>query len=219
MVDKKNIILAIGNKEFNKTLSELKEYFSFTLEISNDFSKEDLKNKYHGYIIHEDIFKNPNLNSILDDNISNKVICYERDNKIIKRDYEKIYLPASLEHINTIVINNIIKKKFKHNSSVKVLDYILDKNSRKLMKDQKSLELTEKEIDLILLLSKNFFTKKKEILSRIWNYSDEADTHTVETHIYRLRKKVKKIFDDETFIKNEKEGYKIWKREINLQKN
>ncbi len=187
----------------------MKEYFSFTLEISDDFSKEDLKSKYHGYIIHEDIFKNPNLNSILDDNTSNKVICYERDNKIIKRDYEKIYLPASLEHINTIVINNIIKKKFKYNSSVKVLDYILDKNLRKLMKDQKSLELTEKEIDLILLLSKNFFTKKKEILSRIWNYSDEADTHTVETHIYRLRKKVKKIFDDETFIKNEKEGYKI----------
>ena len=114
-----------------------------------------------------------------------------------------------MEHVNTIVINNIIKKKFKYNSSVKVLDYILDKNTRKLMKDQKSLELTEKEIDLILLLSKNFFTKKKEILSRIWNYSDEADTHTVETHIYRLRKKVKKIFDDESFIKNEKEGYKI----------
>ena len=60
------------------------------------------------------------------------------------------------------------------------------------MKDQKSLELTEKEIDLILLLSKNFL-QKKEILSRIWNYSDEADTHTVETHIYRLRKKVKNI--------------------------
>ena len=163
MVDKKNIILAIGKKEFNKTLSELKEYFSFTLEISNDFSKEDLKNKYHGYIIHEDIFKNPNLNSILDDNISNKVICYERDNKIIKRDYEKIYLPASLEHINTVVINNIIKK-FKYNSSVKVLDYILDKNSRKLMKDQKSLELTEKEIDLILLLSRISLQKKGDLI-------------------------------------------------------
>ena len=51
--------------------------------------------------------------------------------------------------------------------------------------------------------------KKKEILATIWKYSDDADTHTVETHIYRLRKKIKEIFNDETFIKSEKKGYTI----------
>ena len=69
--------------------------------------------------------------------------------------------------------------------------------------------MTEKEIELIELLNKKSFTKKKEILSTIWKYSSDADTHTVETHIYRLRKKIKEIFDDEIFIKSEKKGYTI----------
>ena len=86
------------------------------------------------------------------------------------------------------------------------------------MKNGIELELTEKEIGLIELLNKKSFTKKKEILSEIWKYSDNADTHTLETHIYRLRKKIKDAFNDEDFIKSEKKGYTIWKKEINLQK-
>ena len=79
------------------------------------------------------------------------------------------------------------------------------------MTDTKKIanELTEKEIELIELLKKKPFTKKKEILSIIWKYSSDADTHTVETHIYRLRKKIKEIFNDELFIKSEKKGYTI----------
>ena len=99
-------------------------------------------------------------------------------------------------------------KKFKINSSLKINDYKLDKNSRKLIKNNASLELTEKEIELIELLKKNHLLKK-EILSIIWKYSSDADTHTVETHIYRLRKKIKEIFNDELFIKSEKKGYTI----------
>ena len=72
-----------------------------------------------------------------------------------------------------------------------------------MIKDELYLELTEKEIELVELLRKNHL-QKKEILSTIWKYSKEADTHTVETHIYRLRKKIKEIFKDESFIKSEK---------------
>ena len=111
--------------------------------------------------------------------------------------------------INKIVINNVVKKEFKINSSVKIKDYNLDKNLRRLIKDNLSLELTEKEIELIELLYKKSFTKKKEILATIWKYSDEADTHTIETHIYRLRKKIKEEFGDKNFIKSLKEGYLI----------
>ena len=85
----------------------------------------------------------------------------------------------------------------------------MNKNSRKLVKLDKLLELTEKEIELIELLSKKNFTQKKEILSIIWKYSDSADTHTVETHIYRLRKKINDVFNDDKFIKSEKRGYTI----------
>ena len=72
-----------------------------------------------------------------------------------------------------------------------------------------NLELTEKEIELIELLKNKSFIKKKEILSTIWKYSADADTHTVETHIYRLRKKIKDIFKDDKFIKSSKKGYTI----------
>ena len=70
---------------------------------------------------------------------------------------------------------------------------------RRLIKNNQSLELTEKEIELIELLYKKNFLKKKDILSLIWKYSEDADTHTVETHIYRLRKKIKDVFNDENF--------------------
>ena len=122
---------------------------------------------------------------------------------------EKIALPASFDQINKVVINNIVKKEFKTNSSLKINDYKLDKNTRRLIKNDIFLELTEKEIELIELLDKKSFTKKKEILSIIWKYSDDADTHTVETHIYRLRKKIKDIFNEENFIKSGKKGYTI----------
>ena len=59
---------------------------------------------------------------------------------------------------------------------------------------------------------------KNKILSSVWNYSTSADTHTVETHIYRLRKKISKKFMDENFILNYKNGYSFWKKEINLRK-
>ena len=80
---------------------------------------------------------------------------------------------------------------------------------RKLVRGNLFLELTEKEIKLIELLKKETFVKKKQILTSIWKYSDDADTHTVETHIYRLRKKIKELFNDENLIKSEKEGYTI----------
>ena len=78
-----------------------------------------------------------------------------------------------------------------------------------MIKNTVYLDLTEKEIELIELLKKGSFIKKKEILSTIWRYSDDADTHTVETHIYRLRKKIKDIFNDDAFIKSSKKGYTI----------
>ena len=56
------------------------------------------------------------------------------------------------------------------------------------------------------------------ILNQVWKYSEDADTHTVETHIYRLRKKIKDVFKDEDFIRSETNGYTIWKKEISLQK-
>ena len=113
-----------------------------------------------------------------------------------------------MREINTIIETVNAKQKFIKNSSIKVKKYFLDKNEKKLLKGNISIILTEKEIQLIELLLINSKPISKEIiLSSVWNYSVDADTHTVETHIYRLRKKISEKFNDEKFIFNNKEGY------------
>ena len=209
MIEKKNIILAFGKKEFNKSLIQLKNYLSFNLKTVDDIKDIDPIENYQGIIIHEDALKDKTLIDIIKNETINKIVFHNTKKVNVDQNVEKLALPTTVEQINKIVLNNIIKKKFKINSSLKIKNYKLDKNSRRLIKNDISLELTEKEIELIELLNKKSFTKKKEILSTIWKYSSDADTHTVETHIYRLRKKIKEIFDDEIFIKSEKKGYTI----------
>ena len=100
------------------------------------------------------------------------------------------------------------KKKFNKNSSIKVKNYLLNKNEKKLIKLNDYIILTEKEIQLLeILLNEKKPLSKDTILSSVWNYSSDADTHTVETHIYRLRKKINDKFIDEEFILNNKDGY------------
>ena len=209
MTYKKNIILAFGNKQFNNALIELRPYLNFNLKVISDLYDDISIENCQGVIIHEDVLDNDNLKNIITNVEINKIIFHE--SKKIKgfENIEKLSLPTSVDQINKIIVNNIIKNKFRINSALRINDYVLNKNSRKLIKKDISMELTEKEIELIELLKSKSYTKKKEILTRIWQYSDQADTHTVETHIYRLRKKIKEKFNDETFIKSEKKGYTI----------
>ena len=209
MTDKKNIILAFGNKQFNNALIELRPHLNFNLKVISDLYDDISIENCQGVIIHEDVLDNDNLKNIITNVEINKIIFHE--SKKIKgfENIEKLSLPTSVDQINKIIVNNIIKNKFRINSALRINDYVLNKNSRKLIKKDISMELTEKEIELIELLKSKSYTKKKEILTRIWQYSDQADTHTVETHIYRLRKKIKEKFNDETFIKSEKKSYTI----------
>ena len=95
---------------------------------------------------------------------------------------------------------------------------MLNKNEKKLSKLDKFIILTEKEIKLLELLIENKTPMSKDkILSLVWNYASDADTHTVETHIYRLRKKIADNFVDDKFILNNKNGYYLWKKEINMR--
>ena len=209
MVDKKNIILAFGNKEFNNSLNEIQEYLSFNLITLDNYKDYNSSESYQGFIIHEDAFKDKNFQNLIKNQNTNKIVFHNSKKIEGLENIERLNLPVSFDQINKIVVNNIVKKEFKTNSSLKINDYKLNKNLRQLIKDTIFLDLTEKEIELIELLKKRSFIKKKEILSTIWRYSDDADTHTVETHIYRLRKKIKDVFNDDLFIKSSKKGYTI----------
>ena len=88
--------------------------------------------------------------------------------------------------------------------------YLIDKNERKIKKNNIELQLSEKEISFLILFSKNKDPINKNlVLKKVWNYSLDTETHTVETHIYRLRKKILKKFNDDDFIKNNNKGYYI----------
>ena len=117
-------------------------------------------------------------------------------------------LPSNLKEINELIENISAKKKFSQNSSINIKNYLLNKNEKKLSKSKEFIILTEKEIQLLeLFLNNKKPISKDNILSSVWNYSSDADTHTVETHIYRLRKKIAEKFMDENFIQNNKDGY------------
>ena len=137
-----------------------------------------------------------------------KILAYNSDKVKFDLFTDKIFLPTKFEEINQIIENSVVKKNFSKNSSIKIKDYILDKNEKKLLRDNNYILLTEKEIQLLeLFLSYNKPISKNKILDEVWKYSEDADTHTVETHIYRLRKKIKSKFSDEDFILNNKSGY------------
>jgi DNA-binding response OmpR family regulator len=115
-----------------------------------------------------------------------------------------------LSDLNSKILNLITSQKFNLNSSLKIKDYIVDKNEKKLTKRDLSIFITEREIQLIELLVKEKQPQSKnKLLKKIWNYAADADTHTVETHIYRLRKKILVKFSDNNFIINSKAGYTI----------
>ena len=119
-------------------------------------------------------------------------------------------MPINIIQFNQAVVDLCKKHEFNKNSLIKIRDYVLDKNERVLKKGSKVLKITEKEAHFIDML--NFFQKslsKDYILKNIWAYSSDTDTHTVETHIYRLRQKIQDSFGDTNFIKNTPDGYSI----------
>ena len=123
---------------------------------------------------------------------------------------DKIILPLRLEELCNKIINIITTKKFNQNSSVSIKEYIIDKNERKLKKKNLSITITEREIQLIeLLYNAKTPSSKNDILKKVWKYAEGTDTHTIQTHIYRLRKKILNKFKDKNFIGNSKKGYFI----------
>ena len=117
--------------------------------------------------------------------------------------------PIKLDKLLQIININFLKKNFAKNSQIKIGKYNLDLNSRKIIFEKKFLNLTEREADLIIFINSHESVSIKELQNNVWGYSSDLETHTVETHIYRLRKKMSDTFSDENFIKNTEKGYKI----------
>ena len=121
-------------------------------------------------------------------------------------DNKPINIFKLVEKINI----EFLKLHFNNQSHVKINNYTIDLNSREMEINSNKLKLTEKEINTITyLLKKNEPVSINELQKNVWSYQSDIETHTVETHIYRLRKKISITFNDNEFIVSKKNGYEI----------
>ena len=201
-------VLTFGSRNFNTSLEELKDYLNFKLSfVDKEINKETLNN-HDVLILHQDGLLGDSLEKLLKDSKKIKILVSNKSDKKKDQFNEIISLPLKISDLNQIVENAVTKKNFNKNSSILIKQYKLDKNEKKLIKNKNYILLTEKEIQLLeLFLENKKPISKNIILKEVWKYSTSADTHTVETHIYRLRKKIKSKFSDENFILNNKDGY------------
>ena len=201
-------VLTFGSRNFNTSLEELKDYLNFKLTFADKEINKETLNNHDVLILHQDGLLGDSLEKLLKDSKKIKILVSDKSDKKKDQFNEIISLPLKISDLNQIVENAVTKKNFNKNSSILIKQYKLDKNEKKLIKNKNYILLTEKEIQLLeLFLDNKKPISKNIILKEVWKYSTSADTHTVETHIYRLRKKIKSKFSDENFILNNKDGY------------
>ena len=176
-------------------LFEVKDFLNFEVinyENENIFlEKIEKDNSIKNYtIVTKKFLNNKNINQ----------------KSIIYLDNTPIDFISLIDKINT----NLLKQRFSFQSNINIKNYTLNLNSRVISRNDNELKLTEREIEIILFLNdkkkpQNINTLQKEV----WSYATDLETHTVETHIYRLRKKISDKFNDNNFIVSSKEGYSI----------
>jgi len=143
-------------------------------------------------------------------NLNNYLVITNKNYLDINNQFVLDKIPINIFQLIEKINIEFLKIQFNSQSKVKVNNYIIDLNSREMLINNKKLKLTEKEINTIIYLSKS---KKPvsidELQEKVWSYQSDMETHTVETHIYRLRKKIFNTFNNNEFIISKKNGYQI----------
>ena len=209
-----NLTISIfGSKIFLEIINEVKLFSKFNIKYYEDLDLcvKDAE-KQNLLVV---FFMNKNEKSFFNNKIYNfpSILIVESStekNKFSNGLKEQLNMPFTILEFEKKVISLLAKNEFKKNSLIQLDDYIIDKNERKIKKNDFELQLSEKEINFLILFSKNKEPISRNlVLKNVWNYSSESETHTVETHIHRLRKKISKKFGDDNFIKNNSKGYYI----------
>ena len=189
-------VIIINYNSLYEIFDDLKENLPFkTIKFKNedDFLKNNSLDKRKSLII-----LNKKTKLLFNHDLHESNILYLND------------LPLSFEKLLEKININLIKLRYSLQSKINIKDFQLDINSKYLSKLGITLKLTEKEIEIILYLNKKKINCDiADLQKNIWGYSANIETHTVETHIYRLRKKIDKVFKDKKFIVSQKNGYLI----------
>jgi len=172
------------------------------------------------YQILEELGADLNFNIVFEDredflneklkNLNNCLIITNKKYTNIRNQFVLDNLPINIFKLIEKINIEFLKLQFNSQSEVKVNNYTIDLNSREMLKKDIRLKLTEKEINTITYLAKSIKpVSVDELQEKVWSYQSDIETHTVETHIYRLRKKILNTFNDNNFISSEKNGYQI----------
>ena len=181
-------------------LKEIEDLFKF--QINNYKTYDDFLNEVntnHSLFSQSIILINKQKDKLF---FQNKV----NNNAILVFDEFPIKIEKLIDSINI----QLIKQKYNFQSKINIKNYVLNFNSRIISNKKIELKLTEREIDIILHLNENELPQSVDMLQKkVWGHSFNLETHTVETHIYRLRKKIKDKFNDSNFVISHNEGYLI----------
>ena len=189
-------VFIINYNSLYEILNEIKENLSF--KIIKFKNEEDFKNRNDLDLTNCLIISKTYPKLLLNKDIT--------DNNFLNFKY----LPLPLKKLLELISIRLIKLKFNHQSKIIIKGYELNLNSKFIGKNNLNLKLTEKEINIILYLNhKKIKHDVADLQKNIWGYSSNIETHTVETHIYRLRKKINDLFKDQNFILTHKNGYFI----------
>ena len=202
-------ISILSNKIFSEIVREIKLFSEYEIKYYSDIDLwiKDSKKENQIVVLFENFSNKDKINnfpSILITKSSEKI------KKSALSTDEFLKMPFKILDFEKKIISVLAKHEFKRNSLILLSGYTIDKNERKIKKNNLELQLSEKEIDFLILFSKsNNPINRNLVLKKVWKYSDESETHTVETHIHRLRKKILEKFGDKNFIKNNEKGYYI----------
>ena len=210
-----NLTISIfGNQIFSDITNEIKLFSKFKIKYYDDFSlciQEAEKSGQLVIMFLSDIDRKDYVK--LEKNKFPLIIITKisiAKNFLPNQFIELLNMPFAILDLNKKIISLLSKYEFSKSSLINLGNYIIDKNERKIKKNNLELQLTEMEINFLILFSNNNKPLNRNFfLKNLWHYSPESDTHTIETHIHRLRKKIFNKFNDENFIKNNNHGYYI----------
>ena len=182
----KKLIIFRYQELFN-ILEEIKENFEFKLEFCE---------------------KERELENLENNNLSDYLVITKKKLSTLKKQIIIDKIPININDLIQTFNINFLKSKFTEQSKIDLGRYNLDLNSRILNQNEKELELTEKESSILIFLKQSKDPVKiDQLQEKVWGYKSELETHTVETHVYRLRKKINDKFYDNEFIISDKKGY------------
>ena len=213
-MEKENISV-VGIPILYNILEENKDILSFNIKNysgTDDFLKsfnED-KSKNVSCLIVTDISNKNFFLQTIKKNFNNIFFLYQKKVNIDDEEYNLIKYPIDFKIFIEKVNIQLIKNKYSSQSKILINNYTLDLNSKIISKDKKNLKLTEREMEIIIFLNENKNPQKiNDLQSKVWGYSSQLETHTVETHVYRLRKKINDKFNDNKFLLSTDKGYLI----------